>query len=82
MVQSVLEMTTDLVKAHLETYRLSPKQVVRMLERVHTKQMLVRREETMRPAPTTAPGERMEPLADRAITSLPQADKPSRVTRR
>jgi DNA-binding PadR family transcriptional regulator len=67
MVQSVLEMTTALVKAHLETYRLSPGQVVRMLENVHAKQLLVqRREETSRHAPPTAPDERTEPLADKA----------------
>jgi hypothetical protein len=45
MAQSVLEMTTDLVKAHLETYRLSPNQLLRMLQRTHAKQMMVQRQE-------------------------------------
>jgi predicted transcriptional regulator len=47
MAQTALEMTTDLVIAHLDTYYLSSDELVRMLEKTHANLMgLKEREET------------------------------------
>jgi hypothetical protein len=52
MVQSVLEMTKDIVIAHLEIYRLSPGKLVRLFESTHANLMrLQRKEETVGRAP-------------------------------
>ena len=83
MVQSVLEMTTDLVKAHLETHRLSLDQVGRMLQRTHAQQVIVQRpEETLRQAPSTAPDERMPPRVAWDTTVLRTAGTSRRGTLR
>jgi predicted transcriptional regulator len=71
MVQSVLEMTKDLVIAHLETYHLSSGKVVRMLERTHaTLLLLQRKEETVGRAPTPAPGDWQQSITRLAIACL------------
>jgi hypothetical protein len=71
MAQSVLEVATDLVKAHLETYRLSPDQVVWMLKRTYAKQIAVQRqEETVDRGATPTLGKRMPPVAVRDTMAL------------
>jgi hypothetical protein len=57
MVQSVLEMTTDLVIAQLATYYLSPGKIVQRLRSTHANLLMVQRQEEMAgQTPTAAPG--------------------------